>query len=99
MKASRFLLCLMASTACIPASGMSPAQTAIQNPDPVLAGPSPSSPFVTRQAPERSASATAPSPAMKRASKKTWLYVAAGAAALIVVILLVSGGGSNGSGY
>lgn len=96
MKASRFLLlCLVASTACIPASGMSPSQTVIANPDPQLAGASPATPFVTRQT-ERSASELAASPAMRRASKKTWLYVAGGAAALIVVILLVSGGGSSG---
>jgi hypothetical protein len=94
VKASRFLLLCLMATACIPASGVSPAPIAIQNPDPQLAGPTPSSPFVVRETAERSASATAPMPAMTQKTK-TWLLIGAGVLAAVLVIVLVSGGGSG----
>jgi hypothetical protein len=98
VKASRFLLLCLMATACIPASGVSPAQTAIQNPDPQLTGPSPLSPYVVREATARSASATAPMPAMSKKTK-TWLLIGAGVLAAVLLIVLVSGGSSYGGGY
>jgi hypothetical protein len=76
---------------------MSPAQTVIANPDPQLSGPSGSSPFVTRPAPERSASKLAPSPATS-SGKKTLLIVVAAVAVAVLVIVLASGGSSTGGG-
>lgn len=100
MNASRvLLLCLMVSTACMPASGMSPASTVIANPDPQLSGPGPSSPFVARPTPERPASEVATSPAMTSSKKKTLLLVGIGVAVAVLVIVLVSGGNGYSSTY
>lgn len=100
MKACRtLLLCLMASAACLPASGMSPAQTVVANPDPQLTGPGLSSPFVARETPARSTSELAPSPAMSSGKKKTVLIVVAAVAVAVLVIVLASGGNSTGGGY
>lgn len=96
MKASRILLLFVMSTSCVPASGMSPAQSVTANPAPQLGSPGPSSPFVARGA---SASATAPMPAMSKKSK-TWLLIGAGAVAAVVLIVLLSGGnGYSPTGY
>lgn len=99
MKATRFLLLLaMASTACLPGSGISPAQTVVANPDPQLGGAGLGAPAV-RPMPARSASEAAASPASSGNSKKTLLIVAGVVVVAALVIVLASSGGSGGLGY
>lgn len=92
MKAIRVLLLCLMVTSCLPGSGISPAQTMVANPAPLLAQSSPASPFVAREA-----SATAPVP--KRAmTGKTKLLIGAGVLGAVILILLLSGGDSYNPG-
>jgi hypothetical protein len=96
VKASRILLyCLMTSSACLPASGMSPSQTVVANPDPQLSG---ASPLAVRETRASSASQPAPTPAMS-SKKKTVLLVVAGLAVVVLAVVLLSGGNGYGGGY